>query len=488
MSETALAIFPDEQGQGAPLRPPPASRQRQASARIRQLREAPLRRPRVVAFTLIGVVVLAVLGAFLLPKRYRSATLILVEWGKVPASVLPRGTAQEEPSRRLLTLQPEILSRTRLERVITETMPYPDVRSSTEAVEAMRNAITVQLRGNDVFTIEFVHADARKAQEVTQRLATLFIEETANAREQQMEETVAFLTQQVEEARAEVEEKEAGLRRFKEQRMGGLPEQLPANLATLQMLQQELRAVEDNLWTRRQQRDQLARATSGAEPVAAGAAPEPNVELVQLRNQLASLRGRYTEEHPDVQALLARIAKLETQRSQATARGNLAQVDPATATTQLQLARAENEIKGLEDRRAGLERRVASFSSRVEVAPRNEQELSTLMRDYQKLNENYLSLLNRKLEAEMAARLERRWKGERFRILDPAHLPDRPYFPSVPLLLTLGVILGLVFGLAAAVAVEYFDPTVKSAEELQELLPCPVLAQVPRLQQSSVTK
>ena len=45
------------------------------------------------------------------------------------------------------------------------------------------------------------------------------------------------------------------------------------------------------------------------------------------------------------------------------------------------------------------------------------------MRDYQKLSENYSQLLSKKLDAEMAARLERQQKGQQFRVLDPAYLP-----------------------------------------------------------------
>jgi uncharacterized protein involved in exopolysaccharide biosynthesis len=112
----------------------------------------------------------------------------------------------------------------------------------------------------------------------------------------------------------------------------------------------------------------------------------------------------------------------------------------------------------------------------VEQAPRTEQELATLTRDYQKLNENYLALLTKKLDAKMAAKLEQRWKGEHFTILDPAHLPEQPYWPNRPLLLGGGLVAGLLIGLALAVAREFFDSTIKDRDDLEALLPYPVLA------------
>jgi uncharacterized protein involved in exopolysaccharide biosynthesis len=196
-----------------------------------------------------------------------------------------------------------------------------------------------------------------------------------------------------------------------------------------------------------------------------------------LKRQLAATRGRYTDEHPDVQSLRSRIARLE----QRLASGDPGSGDPSTEVAHEQLERANLEVKRLEDRRADLERRVASVRANVEDTPRTEQELSTLTRDYQKLNENYVALLSKQLEAQMAGRLERRWKGDRFRMLDPASLPEKPYFPKTPLVLGLGAFLGLVFGLGAAVLAEYLDPTVKDTQDLQAAQAYPVLACIPHL-------
>jgi succinoglycan biosynthesis transport protein ExoP len=146
--------------------------------------------------------------------------------------------------------------------------------------------------------------------------------------------------------------------------------------------------------------------------------------------------------------------------------------------TRAQLEKVKIEIRGLESKRADLEARIGSFRARVEQAPRTEQELATLNRDYQKLNENYLGLLTKKLDAKMAAKLEQRWKGEHFTILDPAHLPEQPYWPNRPLLVGGGLLIGLALGLTLAFASEFFDSTIKDQDDLEALLPYPVLATV----------
>ena len=154
-----------------------------------------------------AVVLASVAAIFLLPKKYMSSALVLVESEKVPESFIAK-VATRDPGQRLDAVRPEILSRTRLERVIAETAPYPEL-STMQAVEKLCKSTVVNVSGNDGFTIAFYHRDAHKAQEVTDRLARLFIDETIKSREEQVEGAVDFLTTQVRDARRELETKDA---------------------------------------------------------------------------------------------------------------------------------------------------------------------------------------------------------------------------------------------------------------------------------------
>lgn len=444
---------------------------------VLHLLHAPFRRPWLVILPWAAVVVASVVLVTVLPKKYRSTTLILIESEKVPDSFV-RKVATEDTGNRVDNIRPEILSRTRLESVLVATNAYPEIESRARAVEEMRSAIAVNQSSNDGFTIEFTHRDPRKAQEVTERLATQFISEAMKDREQQVEDAVDFLVAQVNDARGELEKKDAALRSFKESRMGRLPEQLQANLATMEMLQREMQTVEESLYLAREKRDSLARA--GSRPASPSAAVEPNTpaELSHLRDQLAALRFRYTDEHPDVASLRARLARAEARAALAPGAPTDAPMD-AAAVTREQLQTANSDVEKLMGRQADLSGRIAAIRLRVEETPRTEQELSNLTRDYQKLSDNYTTLLTKQLDAQMAGRLERRWKGDRFRVLDPAHLPEKPDSPK-PLRITgIGFVAGLLIGLVAALAAELIDPTVKDAEQLETLLSYPVLARIP---------
>jgi succinoglycan biosynthesis transport protein ExoP len=448
---------------------------------LQRLTEAPLRRPWLVVVPLVLVLLGAVGASFLMAPRYRSSTLILVAPDQMPANFMPQ-ISTERVTRRLQTLRQEIQSRTRLETVARDLDPYGTLGKEPliSTIERMRGAVTVSVKGNDAFSIEFEHRDPRMAMLVADRLTTLFMEEVAGGRERQVSEAYQFIESQMESAREQLEQKEEALRAFKERHMGQLPEQVQANLATLQRLQLEQQTVVDSL--RKATDAQLLLESGGpaaATPVAGGSPPPDS--LAVLRAQLTQLRSRYTDQHPDVKALLSRIVALEAASSAAYAgdEADAPPADPVAAAAHRRLRQARQEVRVLRERLADVDRRIGAFQARVEAAPRREQEIVSLTRDYQKLSENYTQLLAKKLDAQMAARLEQRSKGQQFRMIDPAYLPVHPSFPNRGLFALAGALAGLLLGVGLAVTVDYLDPTLKEADEAATALRLPVLAVVP---------
>jgi succinoglycan biosynthesis transport protein ExoP len=455
---------------------PPGSLQQPYSMReVRRLVEAPLRRPWVVVLPLVLTLATAIALSFLLPPRYKSSTLILVAPEPMPTSLVPQ-LASEKVTRRLQTLRQEVQSRTRLEVVARDLDPFGTVATEPliSTIERMRAGLTVSVRGHDAFSIEFVHRDPTTAMQVADRLTQLFMEDVAGTRQRQVSTAYEFIESQLQDARKQLEQKEAALRDFKERHMGQLPEQVPANLATLQRLQLEQQTVSESLRKATDALLFLENTQPAPAMVAATPAPDP---LTGMKAALAQLRTRYTEAHPDVKALAARVELLEaTQRAE---RPVPPPVDRAAIALVERKRRAAIELQTLKGRLAEVDQRIAAFQARVEVAPRREQEILALTRDYEKLSENYARLLTKKLDAEMAARLEQQQGGRQFRVLDPASLPERPSFPDRKLFALAGAVAGLLLGTGLAVAADLLDPTLKDADEAAAVLGLPLLGVIP---------
>src|SRR5271168_2062346 len=81
----------------------------------------------ILPITTIFFGALGVLAAMVLPKKYMSQTMVLVEEPTV-SSILVQPVITEDLSRRLSSMQEEILSNSRLQPIIEKFGLYPNLR------------------------------------------------------------------------------------------------------------------------------------------------------------------------------------------------------------------------------------------------------------------------------------------------------------------------------------------------------------------------
>ena len=436
-----------------------------------------------------------------LPNIYLSETVILVEPQKVPSEyVRPTSTGTIEG--RLATISQQIMSRTRLETIIQENIQQLDVEAKPieTIVDRMRNDIKLRVTRSDAFTLSYQSRDPAVAQKITSQLAGLYIDENLRVREEQTQGVSEFLDQQLKETKAKLLEFESKLTSFKMSHMGSLPEQQQANLAVLGRLQQQLQASIDSTNRLEEQQQRLQgelkslsnlRKTARPSRVETPAVQRSPSPLAQKKIELGILQQRYTPEHPDVRKLRAEIALLEQQQEvspetvarreeEPSSREVSGDLQNSQASEAIQLNRqielVERQVQqGLKEQE-GIKLEIAGYQARVDNIPRIEQMQKDISRDYEITREHYQKLLARKNEAEMAGSLERRQKGEQFRIIDPASLPQKPIKPDRLQLTGLGTLVGLCLGFGFALLVEVKDESIRSTQHLAQLTKYPVLA------------
>jgi uncharacterized protein involved in exopolysaccharide biosynthesis len=190
-----------------------------------------------------------------IPKVYRATTLILVQPQSVPENYV-QPSITDTAINRLNTIGQEIMSRTRLEKVIREFNLYGDLRkevSMEERIETMRKAIEVKVqeekreRTRNSFTISFEGEEPKTVMMVTNKLASLVIEENLRVRELQAGGTSRFINKELLTMEDRLKRKEQEIRVFRERNMGQLPQQLDANLRILEQLQQQLRTISEKI-------------------------------------------------------------------------------------------------------------------------------------------------------------------------------------------------------------------------------------------------
>lgn len=265
--------------------------------------------------------------------------------------------------------------------------------------------------------------------------------------------------------------------------------------------------------------------------VLTGAIPRPPTPLEAAEAQLRQLRTRYSDTYPDVRRLESEIARMKAQQgnSLASAAGVPAPTEESGAeqknapappkpadekagvsgakaeggkspgsrtvtvvgpdflatrerisTLQAQMAQADKELEFRKAEQQRILKQITDYQHRIETLPVREQEMAQITRDYEISKTNYQNLLNKKLSAEMATDMERRQKSERFTLLDPAQVPQKPAKPRRGFLSLASAAGALGIGLLLGFGLEFKKGALLGEWELSSA--AVVLARLPHIE------
>ncbi|HXN72319.1 MAG TPA: GNVR domain-containing protein [Candidatus Acidoferrales bacterium] len=464
------------------------------------------------------ITVLAVIGAPLaygvarvLPNRYKSQTLVLIEPPTVPTDFV-KPVITTEINARLASMQEEILSRTRLEPIIHQYGLYsgdvnrvpPDalVARLQRDIEITPIQPMAETRAQELpgFHIIVTLDNPRTAQEVCSAVTHMFIEESIRLRQQRSEDTTQFLAQQLVDAKAKLDEQDSKLAAFKSRYIGSLPDEEQGNLNLLMGLTSQLDAATQALARAQQDKSfaesMLTQQVGAWQASQSGTSPQTmDAQLTLLQTQLANLQARYTDDYPDVvktksaiAALQKKIADSDTPKASDGKPGKTASEPAQIAQLRAEVHTTDQVIAEKTREQAKIQQAIKVYQDRVQSSPAVEQQYKELTRDYQTALDFYNELLKKRDQSAMATDLERQQEGEQFKILDPANLPDQPSFPNRPAFALGGLAGGLALGVGLAFVLESRDTSFRTERDVEFALKLPVLAMVPSIEQMLIPK
>jgi polysaccharide biosynthesis transport protein len=430
-----LDLDPDTDGSGRGISP------------LSLLRILWKRKLSIIAFA-VGLSAATVAVVMLCPATYRAETVILVDQQKIPEKFVS-STVNAELQDRLATISQQILSQTRLQKII-ETFNLYEKEHKTgtqqEILEMMVGDISVTAERGwiqnrpGVFRVAYQGQNPATVAEVANQLGNLFIEENLPSREDMAEGTADFMKTQLGQSKKELEAQEVKLSQFKQAFNGELPQQEASLSLELSQLQLQLQGSQDASNRASQNQTVVESALSAAQST------EATLErLIENANHRTPAQGS----SPAKAATEGSDGSDTTDEAQATLPQSLDAVRAlsserervALMNTQLNLL--NTELKTRQADRQQLLRRIDSLQARVRRLPLREQEITALTRDYEVLKLNYKSLRDKIFAANMATDMERRQKSEQFTILHPARIPEKAISPNRPLLAGAGSVLAL---------------------------------------------
>jgi polysaccharide chain length determinant protein (PEP-CTERM system associated) len=471
-----------------------------------------LRRRRLLAFAAFcAVLAAAVSFAIYLPDIYQGQALVLVERPVDENIVRATDSAPGELESRLHIIKQEILSRDRALELINRFHLYPALTKKgaiDDALNQMRSDVEVNPSGPEQvsgrvktvsFTLKYTGDSAKTAADVTNAIASFYVQQNDSMRSQSAFGTLEFLKQQLAEAKGQLDHQDAAITQYTSRYTGQLPQQVGINLATIERLNTQLRLNGEQQLRLIEQREKLSEGLQDPTSAARAENPDASPEMIErlkqiekLKTDLAGLQTRVTGKHPDVLRMQEQIAALEKeqaaaealmeqkqQAAKAAASASQAATEDARAPRRRTIESIDAELAKLRDEETTLRATIASFEQRLQGAPEREQEYSLITRDRQVAKDLYDSMLKRFDEAQLAASLETDRQGERFRVLEPALPPEGPTGPNRIRLILMGILLALAAAVALVLASEQFDASFHGIDEIREFTSVPVLVSIP---------
>jgi succinoglycan biosynthesis transport protein ExoP len=479
----------------------------------------------LLSCAVVTVATVAVL--YQIPNRYTSEATLLVVPQQVPARYVTP-TTETNIADALQAMTQDVLSRARLLELIDEFGLYAKERqrlAPEEVLGLMRNYIGIEpvdtssgRKEINAFKISFVAEKAALAQQVTSKLTSFFIQANLKTREDQATNTTNFLQAQLESAKNKLTVQEEKVRDFKAQYLGELPEQLQGNLAIFNGAQLQLQNLENSLDRAQQQRVYLESLISGYQRLAARGASVPGTglgsnaarppsplqtaesDLAKLKLQRTKLLTLYTPSYPDVRAIDREIATTQAvveslQTSENSQVANTHEPAPTPPTTAAAAAGPEDDTSitqlksQLEANRLDIENImkyevqqkavISQYQNRLNLTPVREQQLASILRDYELSKQDYADLLGKEQQSQLATSLEKQQGGQQFRLVEPPSLPDLPSSPHRIKSSLMGVGAGLALGLVIAFLTDFARPTFHSMKEVSQRFGAPLVIGLP---------
>ena len=431
---------------------------------------------------------------------YESRTQVYVDTESVLAPLLKGLAVQPDVMGQVEMMQALMLSRPNLERVARETDLFLDAQSPEQqarVVNRLQEKITLErARRSNTFAISYTDSDPKRSHAVVQSLLDTFVEDTLGMKRTDVSNARRFLEAQIREYERRLTESENRLADFKRENLALLPGEGRDFFGSLQNSMGNLRVLQaryDQLGTRR---DELRRQLEGEDPAMGSAAygySDPiDSEIAAIESQISQLLLQYTEKHPNIEALRARITQLEELRSSGGSSGagvppsgageaGAAGMNPIYQSTKMAIGATEAEMAEIRSQIGQQQAQIAQLQGLIDQMPQVEAELKRLDRNYGVNKAQYDALVSRLESANISSEAEQTSDNVKFRVVEPPVVPFTPIGPQRGLLSSLVLVAALGAGLATALLLAQLRPVFTSRDTLGRVSGLPVLGAITKL-------
>ncbi|MCX7797371.1 MAG: polysaccharide biosynthesis tyrosine autokinase [Melioribacter sp.] len=375
-----------------------------------------------------------------------------------------------------------------------EKNKIPILLPKEEIIDLLESKVSIdQKRGLDIVEINAESPSPKEAALIANCYAIAYKELNLEYNREQLTSIRKFLAQQRDEKLAELSQVEEALRNYQEQKgIVQLPEQAKALIEQTTDFESKMNATKIDLTiaekTLNQYKAELAKKDPNINDYIESFATEPYIKNLQLQiADLMTQKDRALSTSKDAQRKNQMIkefdAKINELREKlnsqlAVYRAGILAASP-DEIKELTKKVLEEEVKyqALLASYKKLSEIVGEYDKRLSKLPTSSIDLARLTREQSAYEKLYLQIEEKYQEAIIN---EQSVPGNVL-IVDPGLVPIKPSKPNRPLIIMVGLFLGIGFGIAFAFIRNHFDNTVKTPEDLQNRN-INILSWIPRIE------
>ena len=487
---------------------------------LRDIATPLFRHSKLVLVIFLGLVLVTIVGIILLPKAYEAKMKILVKRERVDAAVSPvrdaalpnRGDVTEEE----LNSEVELLkSRDLLEKVVLacnlqelqsshfwgRLLPTATTRKTgdgqdgekkmSQAVLDLENKLQIEpLKKTDLIQVTYDSPDPQLAARVLRTLGNLYLEKTVEVH--RPPGAFEFFQTESQHYDQELQTAEAQLAKFDRdkgvadpqlekqialQKLSEFEATYNATQVAIKEMEKRTRVVEGQLVSTPEQT--MSQVRSSDNPYLM---QQLKTTLLDLELKRTGLLEKFTPDYRPVQEVqkqidqtIDTIAKAEKSpdREETTDR------NPSYEWLRSELTKSNAELASLHARAAETLTVIRQYRDRLGVIDVNGAAQENLVREVKEAEGNDLLYKQKREEARIGDALDRQ-RIVNVAIAEAATVPALPAHPRWALTLLLGILLAALVSPGVAFAVDYFDPSLRTPDELRDVLQIPVLAALPK--------
>ena len=434
------------------------------------------------------------LYVYTIPNVYNAKATVYIDTASIMKPLLKGLAVDTTVKPDLGVVSKTLLSRDTLMSVIRETDLELQVRDDAERrALAAKLAKKIKLKSTqgkkpkrgqppagDIFEIAYQSKSAEEVYQVVSRLLDAMIENTLNASRVDTKVAQAFLDKQIAEYEARLQEAEEKLAKFQKENVGVMPTDKGGYYTRLQGALGAVANTKSLLRRERQRLAELEKQLSGESPVLDQ--NTTGTALRALQQQLADLQSRFTDQHPDVQAIKAKIRDLVENRSALNSSESGItdpnSFNPVYQQLKVQASDARLTVGSLKIQLEEQQRTVNELKGSMDAIPQVEAELARLNRDYQVTKKRYTSMVERRESARLSEEAVQDRSDISFRVINPPVVPARPSGPNRPMLLAGVLLTAFAAGIGWTFLRYLLRPTYADYKQLRERIDLPVLGVV----------